>query len=332
MLNRKICVAPMMDWTDQYDRYFLRLVAPHVFLYTEMVTTGALIHGDAHRFLNFHPCEHPVALQIGGSDPNALAHCAKLAEKYGYDEINLNVGCPSSRVQSGKFGACLMKVPGLVAECILAMKRVVTIPVTIKCRIGVDQDDSYEFLHHFIEKNAAAGCQVFIIHARKAWLNGLSPKQNREIPPLQYNIVHKIKKDFPELNIIINGGMTSLGQVQTHLQHVDGVMIGREAYTNPYFLAEIEREIFNTSIKSRSEIIEQFIPYVEKKLQEGVRLASMTRHILGLYQGEKGARMWRRYLSENANKNGAGIEVITEALNRVARGDHREDNVNAATM
>ncbi len=315
-IDRRIAVAPMMDWTDRHDRYFLRLIAPHVLLYTEMITTGALIYGDYERFLAFDKLEHPVALQLGGSEPAALATCAKLGEDFGYDEINLNVGCPSDRVKSGRFGACLMLDPALVAECIAAMLAVVKIPVTVKCRIGVDEKDSYEDLKRFIAVVAAAGCEVFIIHARKAWLSGLSPKQNREIPPLKYEVVQAIKKDFPQLTIIVNGGIGELSQVEEHLEHVDGVMIGRAAYTNPYFLAELEKKIFSSAadVVTRHEVIAKLIPYLENQLEKKVKLSSMTRHILGLFQGEPGAKLWRRHLSENAWKNGVGIDVVETAL------------------
>lgn len=319
MLDRRISIAPMMDCTDRHDRYFLRLIAPHVFLYSEMVTTAALIHGDFKRFLSFDPLEHPVALQLGGSDPNALAHCAKLGAEFGYDEINLNVGCPSDRVKSGHFGACLMLVPQQVAECVAAMCSAVKIPVTVKCRIGVDNEDSYEKLAQFIKIISQAGCQIFIIHARKAWLNGLSPKQNREVPPLQYEVVRQIKRDFPHLTIIVNGGIKSLAETDEHLKFVDGVMIGREAYANPYILAEIEKKYFssNENVLTRHEIIEKFIPYIEEQLNNKVKLSSITRHILGLFSGEKYARIWRRYLSENAHKDRAGVGIIKEALNYV---------------
>ncbi len=316
-LNRKISVAPMMDCTDRHDRYFLRLIAPHVLLYTEMVTTGALLHGDYQRFLAFDTLEHPVALQLGGSEPSQLAACARMGEDFGYDEINLNVGCPSDRVKAGRFGACLMLEPEWVGQCVLAMQQAVKIPVTVKCRIGVDLQDSYETLTHFINTVSHAGCKVFIIHARKAWLNGLSPKQNREIPPLRYDVVHAIKRDFPHLTIVINGGIKQLTEVEEHLQQVDGVMIGREAYSNPYLLAEIEKKIFSFELAERAEVIRQFIPYIEQQLSHNVKLSSITRHILGLYQGQKGARMWRRHLSENAHQLNAGTSIIKEALSYV---------------
>lgn len=318
-INRLISVAPMMDWTDRHDRYFLRLLAPNVLLYTEMVTTGALLYGDAERFLAFHPLEHPLALQLGGSHPEELAKCARLGCDAGYDEINLNVGCPSDRVQSGRFGACLMLQPALVADCVAAMVASTKIPITVKCRIGVDDHDSYAELAAFIAEVAEAGCRVFIIHARKAWLQGLSPKQNRDIPPLQYDVVKQIKRDFPHLTIILNGGIKTLADINAHLPEVDGIMIGREAYTNPYFLAEIEEKILNNQQPApmRVTIIEQFIPYIEQQIKQQIKLSNITRHILGLFQGQKGARMWRRCLSEQAPKMGAGIEVIEEALQYV---------------
>lgn len=319
MLDRRISVAPMMDCTDRHDRYFLRLIAPHVLLYTEMVTTGAIIHGDYQRFLAFDPAENPVALQLGGSDSQALAKCAKMGENFGYDEINLNVGCPSDRVKTGRFGACLMLEPRLVADCVAAMQAVVKIPVTVKCRIGIDYEDSYEALVHFIQTIAEAGCQVFIVHARKAWLSGLSPKQNREIPPLRYDVVHQIKKDFPHLTIVVNGGITNLLQVDEQLAAVDGVMIGREAYSNPYFLAEIEKKYYlsEDEIDTRFEVIEKFIRYMQTQLNNNVKLSSMTRHILGLFQGQHGARLWRRYISENAHRSGAGVDVVHQALQKM---------------
>lgn len=320
MLNRKISIAPMMDCTDRHDRYFLRLIAPDVLLYTEMITTAALIHGDYRRFLAFDRLEHPIAVQLGGSDPGQLSQCAIMCEDFGYDEVNLNVGCPSDRVKAGRFGACLMLEPTLVGDCISAMKNVIKLPVTVKCRIGVDYQDSYEELAHFITTVSQAGCSIFIIHARKAWLNGLSPKQNREIPPLQYEVVHAIKRDFPHLTIIINGGIKHISEIQGQLRYVDGVMIGREAYSNPYLLAEIEKEIFSfniNEINERNRVIQKFIPYIEHQLKNNIKLSSITRHILGLYQGQKGARMWRRHLSENAHQFDAGIEVINEALKYV---------------
>lgn len=314
-----ISVAPMMDWTDRHDRYFLRLIAPDVLLYTEMVTAHAIRHGDVDYLLKFHSLEHPVALQLGGSDPIMLAEAAKLGADYGYDEINLNVGCPSPRVSAGRFGACLMLEPDLVADCVMAMREVVSIPVTVKCRIGVDAVDSYDELQCFIQKIAAAGCKTVIIHARKAWLKGLSPKENRDIPPLQYEVVHQIKRDFPFLTIILNGGIKSLAEIDAQLPHVDGVMIGRAAYANPYLLAEIQAKYFkNRSILDRNEIIKKMLPYIHEQLQNGVKLSSITRHVLGLFQGQRGAALWRRYLSQQAHRPGAGLEVLENALELMA--------------
>lgn len=312
-----ISVAPMMDCTDRHDRYFLRLISPHALLYTEMMTANALLYGDYARLLAYDAHEHPVALQLGGSKPASLAHAARLGAEFGYDEINLNVGCPSDRVKAGRFGACLMLVPDLVAECVAAMRAVVTIPVTVKCRIGVDHRDSYPELVEFITQVASAGCQTFIVHARKAWLSGLSPKQNRDIPPLCYDTVYALKRDFPHLTIILNGGVKQVSAIEEHLQRVDGVMIGREAYANPYFLAAIEEKIFQHCPRSRHEVIAQFLPYVQRQLENKVKLTALTRHILGLYQGQKGARMWRRYLSEHAHSAHATIETINEALRYV---------------
>lgn len=318
-LTRTFAVAPMLDWTDRHERYFLRLLSPNALLYTEMVTTGALIHGDKARHLDFHPNEHPIALQLGGSDPQELATCAQIGAQWGYDEINLNVGCPSDRVQSGAFGACLMATPPLVANCVAAMRDVVAIPVTVKSRIGIDEQDDYTDLHQFITTVAAGGCNTFIIHARKAWLQGLSPKENRDIPPLRYDIVYAIKRDFPHLSIVINGGIKTLADVQQHLQHVDGVMIGREAYHNPYLLAELDHALFGSDLPELNKIIENFCIYAEIQLQKGIGLQSLTQHIMGLFQGMPGARQWRRYLSENAYKKGAGVEVIQRAADCVLK-------------
>lgn len=308
-------VAPMMDCTDKHDRYFLRLIAPHIQLYTEMITAQAIVHGDRERLLAFDPFEHPVILQLGGSDPQQLAFAARVGEEYGYDEINLNVGCPSSRVSAGRFGACLMLEPKLVAACVAAMRETVSIPVTVKCRIGVDQQDSYQALQKFIQQVSEVGCETFIIHARKAWLSGLSPKENREIPPLQYEVVRQIKRDFPHLTIMLNGGIKTLAEVKANLIGVDGMMIGRMAYHQPYFLAEIEREYFpQQKILTREEVVLAYLPYLEKQLTVGVRLSHMTRHILGVFQGQPGAAKWRRYLSEHAHRAGAGVEVVKAAL------------------
>ncbi|MCG7996414.1 MAG: tRNA dihydrouridine(20/20a) synthase DusA [Candidatus Thiodiazotropha taylori] len=318
-LNRRLSVAPMLDWTDRYCRYFLRLISSHVLLYTEMVTTGAILHGNRARFLDFDPSEHPVALQLGGSEPEALGQCAKLGEAWGYDEINLNVGCPSDRVQSGRFGACLMLTPELVADCIKAMRDQVTIDVTVKHRIGVDDQDSYQALCDFVGKVSEAGCETFIVHARKAWLQGLSPKENREIPPLHYETVHQLKRDYPDLQIIINGGITTLEQVEENLKQVDGVMIGREAYNNPWILSQADSLIYASegSPASRHQIIEAMIPYIDQELSAGTPINRITRHILGLFQGLPGAKKWRRMLSEEAHKAGADSGLILRAAAQV---------------
>lgn len=310
----KFSVAPMLDWTDRHCRYFHRILTKQSLLYTEMVTTGAILFGKGD-YLTFNAEEHPVSLQLGGSDPVSLAKCAKLAEQRGYDEINLNVGCPSDRVQNGMFGACLMGNATLVADCIKAMQDAVTIPVTVKHRIGIDQQDSYEFVCHFIE-TIMPYCQTFIVHARKAWLSGLSPKENREVPPLDYERVYQLKRDYPELVIAINGGITSLEQIKIHLQHVDGVMVGREAYQNPMLLSEIDQQIFakDHAITNPISAIEQLFPYIEVELAKGTQLNHIMRHTLGIFNGKKGAKQWRRYLSENAHKKGAGLEVVKKAL------------------
>ncbi|MFI0416118.1 MAG: tRNA dihydrouridine(20/20a) synthase DusA [Candidatus Thiodiazotropha sp.] len=319
MIVRRLCIAPMLDWTDRYCRYFLRLISKHVVLYTEMVTTGALLHGNRARFLDFDPTEHPLALQLGGSDPQALAECAKLGSHRGYDEINLNVGCPSDRVQSGRFGACLMMTPGVVGDCVKAMRDSVTIDVTVKHRIGVDERDSYQELCDFVGTVSDAGCRTFIVHARKAWLQGLSPKQNREIPPLSYGTVHNLKHDFPDLEIIINGGITNLDQVGEQLAQVDGVMIGREAYHNPWILAEADHLIFGQpdSTLTRHQVVESLIPFVEQELSEGTPINRITRHILGPFQGQPGARMWRRTLSEGSHLEAADSQLLSRAAAQV---------------
>lgn len=312
----RFSVAPMMDWTDRHCRFFHRLITRHALLYTEMVTTGALIHGDRHRFLQFNATEHPLAFQLGGSNPADLAVCARMIEDYGYDEVNLNVGCPSDRVQNGRFGACLMAEPELVAECVAAMTQAVSIPVTVKSRIGIDDKDSYQELTHFIRTVADAGCNTFIVHARKAWLSGLSPKQNREVPPLRYDVVYQLKIDFPHLTFILNGGVTSLDQAEDILKRVDGVMVGREAYHNPYLLADVDKRFFGASDEplSRAMIVSVLIPYIQEQLKTEARLNSVSRHILGLFHGEPGARGWRRYISENVGKPGADESVILNAL------------------
>ncbi|HEY6894498.1 MAG TPA: tRNA dihydrouridine(20/20a) synthase DusA [Rhodanobacteraceae bacterium] len=312
--NYRFSVAPMMDWTDRHCRFFHRLLAPHARLYTEMVTAPAVLHGDRARLLGFDPAEHPVALQLGGSEPAELAAAARVGEAEGYDEINLNVGCPSDRVQSGRFGACLMREPVLVADCIAAMRAAVSIPVTVKCRLGVDEQDEYEDLERFVQTVRATGCNVFVVHARKAWLEGLSPKENREIPPLNYARVYRLKRDFPELTIVINGGVASVADVHEHLRHVDGVMLGRVAYHEPYRLAEIEHEIFGTPLPDRDAVLARLRPYVEAHLARGDRLQHITRHILGLYQGLPGARAYRRFLSDHAHRVDADYAIVEQAI------------------
>jgi tRNA-dihydrouridine synthase A len=309
-------VAPMLDWTDRHCRFFLRLISQHAVLYTEMLTTGAILHGDTERFLGMNAAEHPVALQLGGSNPEDLAAACKLAEKYAYAEINLNCGCPSDRVQSGMFGAVMMKNAAVTAKCVSAMREATDLPVTVKHRIGVDDYDSYDFLCQFVGTLSEAGCNTFLVHARKAWLKGLSPKQNREVPELNYDRVYQLKRDFPGSDIIINGGITTLEQSIRHLNRLDGVMMGREAYTNPYILATVDQEIYadNHPIKSRIEIAEQFLNYIDNEMIKGTKLHAMTRHILGLFHGMPGARQFRRHISENAYKPSATIDVLTTAL------------------
>lgn len=309
----------MLDWTDRHERYFLRLISHHALLYTEMVTTGAIIFGDRDRYLQFNIEEHPVALQLGGSDVKHLSECTKIAEDYGYDEVNLNLGCPSNRVQNGSFGACMMAEPELVGECIAAMKQSVKIPVSAKTRIGIDDKDSFEELVHFVGTLHESGCENFVIHARKAILKGLSPKENRTIPPLKYDVVYKIKELFPQCQISLNGGVKTLDETLMHLKHVDGVMMGREAYHNPYLLSDVDRLIFDDdhAFLSRHQIVESMFPYIEKEMQKGVRLQSIVRHMLGIFQGIKGTKAWKRYISENAHKEDAGLDVLKHALTLV---------------
>ena len=316
MISRRFCIAPMMDWTDRHDRVFLRKFSRQTLLYTEMVTSAALQHGDANYLLKYNHEEHPVALQIGGSSLAELAYGAKLGEKAGFDEINLNVGCPSDRVKAGSFGACLMAKPKLVADCVNAMANAVEVPVTVKCRTGIDDLDSQSRLLEFIATVSSAGCRTFIIHARKAILSGLSPKENREIPPLHYGRVLSVKENFPELEIVINGGITTFSDANCFLRTVDGVMIGREAYQNPFFLAKVDEYFFNSPAirKERAEYLEEYIPYIESELKKGTPLKHMTRHLLGLFKGQKGGKQFRRHLSENAHRENAGIEVIADAL------------------
>ena len=313
--DRRLSVAPMMEWTDRHCRVFLRAITKRTLLYTEMVHTGAILRGDAGRHLGHDPVEHPLALQLGGSDPADLAAAARMGRDYGYDEINLNVGCPSERVSAGRFGACLMAEPELVADCVAAMAEAVDIPVTVKSRIGIDDRDSYEELAAFIEAVAARGCRTFIIHARKAWLSGLSPKQNREVPPLRYEFVQRIKADFPALEIILNGGVDSLTAAAEHLSALDGVMIGRVAYNDPWILEDADARIFagQAGPESRHAVIDSLLPYIEAQCGAGVPLQRMTRHMIGLFNGLPGARAWRRHLSENARRAGAGPEVLRAA-------------------
>ncbi len=315
----------MMDYTDRHCRYFLRLLSPSAFLYTEMITAPAIVRGDADRLLRFDVAEHPVALQLGGSEPGELAVAARAGEARGYDEINLNCGCPSDRVQSGRFGACLMAEPSLVADCVAAMRESVRIPVTVKCRIAIEpmpaqDEDEYAFLVRFVETVARAGCTVFIIHARRAVLKGLSPKENREIPPLRYDIARRLRVDFPHLTFILNGGLRALDVIAAELPHFDGVMIGREAYHNPYFLAQLHQRFIDPSwaLPAREEVIERFVPYVKAQLAEGQSLRSMLRHVQGLYAGLPNARSWRRFLSEHAAQGAANADVLLDSL-RIVR-------------
>lgn len=309
----------MLDWTDRHCRYLLRLISRHALLYTEMVTTAAILQGNHERWLHFDSAEHPVALQLGGSDPSDLAQCARIGADSGYDEINLNVGCPSNRVQSGRFGACLMAEPQRVADCVAAMQGAVPIPVTVKTRIGIDAQDSFEALTGFVRAVAAAGCRSLVIHARKAYLQGLSPKENRTLPPLRYDYVYRVKQQFPQLEIVVNGGIGNLDAAATHLEHVDGVMLGRAAYHDPWILAGVDARFFGDhhALPARSEIVRRMLPYISRELQAGTRLKHITRHMLGLFQGVPGARLWRRQLSEQAIHDGAGIEVVLAALRHV---------------
>jgi tRNA-dihydrouridine synthase A len=318
-LNRRFMVAPMMDWSDRHCRYFHRLLSQQAVLYSEMVTTGALIYAEADRFLRYNIEEQPLALQLGGSNAAELAQCSKMAEDYGYNEVNLNVGCPSDRVQNNMIGACLMAHPQIVADCLEQMQAAVDIPVTIKHRLGIDDMDSYDALKQFVETVRQSGCKVFIIHARKAILQGLSPKENRDVPPLKYDWVYRIKQEYPELEVHINGGIKTIEQCHTHLQHVDGVMLGREAYQNPYLLAEVDQAFYGrtTPMIGRKQAALAMIPYIETQLAQGVSLNHIVRHMLGLFHAQRGGKQFRRYISENAHKPGASIEVLLAALERV---------------
>ncbi len=323
--SHTLCVAPMMDWTDRHCRAFHRSLTRWALLYTEMLTTGAVLHGDRERLLGFDPAEQPVALQLGGSDPDDLAAAARIGADFGYAEINLNVGCPSDRVQSGRFGACLMAEPDLVAQCMAAMRAAVTVPVTVKCRLGIDDQDASESLFAMADAVAAVGVETLIVHARKAWLKGLSPKENRDIPPLDYDLVYGLKRARPELSIVINGGVTTLEEVEGHLRHVDGVMLGRAAYHDPAILGSVDSRFFGGAAESVEgiEAVERYLPYVADQLARGVRLPAMTRHMLGLFHGRPGARAWRRSLTVEATSAGAGVEVIERALDALRAASER---------
>jgi len=319
-MNRKISVAPMMDWTDRHCRYFFRLLAPDAMLYTEMVTAQAVLHGDRDSLLAYDPLEHPVALQLGGSEPRALAEATRIASAYGYDEIDLNIGCPSDRVQSGRFGACLMAEPERVADCVGAMRENSTAPVTVKTRIGIDDRDDYEFLERFVRIVSAAGCDTFIVHARKAILAGLTPKQNRSIPPLRYDLVYRLKQQFPDLSVILNGGVEAVDAVHEHLGRVDGVMIGRKAYSDPWFLVELHAALAAQPSSgpavtpTREGVVREMAAYASRQIEAGARLHQVTRHMLGLYTGLPSARRWRRFLSEQACRREADERVLLDSL------------------
>ena len=316
VIKRRFCIAPMMDCSDRHSRFFLRLFSDHVLLYTEMITAAAVLHGDRDHLLGFNKEEHPLAVQLGGSDPEQLFRAAQICAEYGYDEVNLNCGCPSDRVQSGSFGACLMKDPALVADCVGALRSATSLPVTVKHRTGIDQQGDYEIFAGFAGAQIDAGAQALIVHARNAWLQGLSPKQNREIPALKYDWVYQLKRDFPDHEIIINGGIKTLEACREHLLHVDGVMLGREPYQNPYLLHNVDQVIFNqpkVEVPSRIAMLHRIYPYIEQQLGQGMPLTHMVRHIIGLFHGEPNARRWRRYLSENAYRQKADIEILYEA-------------------
>lgn len=318
-LNRRFSVAPMMDWTTPAYRYFARLISQRALLYTEMVTTGALIHGETPRFLRHHEAEYPLALQLGGSNTAELATCARLAEDYGFDEVNLNVGCPSDRVQNNMIGACLMGHPQTVAEGVAAMRAATRLPVTVKHRIGINGRESFDQLCEFIETVAEAGCSTFIVHARIAVLEGLSPKENRDIPPLKYDWVYALKQRYPHLEIIINGGIKTLDECRDHLEHVDGVMIGREAYQNPWMLAQVDADLYGETpiLQSRHDVLRAMLPYIQSELDHGVYLSHISRHVMGLFHGCKGGRQFRRHISENAHRPGSGVEVLEQAMAKV---------------
>jgi len=314
--THRFCVAPMMDWTDRHCRYFHRLLSKRARLYTEMITAPALRHGDVPRHLAFDPAEHPVALQLGGSDPAELAHAARLGERWGYDEINLNCGCPSERVQTGSFGACLMAEPALVADCVKAMLDAVSLPVTVKHRIGLDRVEDYGFVARFVETVAAAGCEVFIVHARNAVLKGLSPKENREVPPLRYQVVHRLKHDYPHLKLVTNGGLTDFAAIERELALVDGAMLGRAAYHDPWLLASVDWKLFDAAgpVRSRGDVLRALVPYVDSERARGTPLRAIVRHVLGLYHGQSGGRRFRQLLSDSSRLKNAGSELLLEAL------------------
>ncbi len=318
-MDWRFCVAPMMDWTDRHCRYFFRLLSRRARLYTEMITAPALHHGDVPRHLDFDPAEHPLALQLGGSDPAQLAHAARLGERWGYDEINLNCGCPSERVQTGSFGACLMAEPGLVSDCVRAMRDAVSVPVTVKHRIGLDASDDYAFVRDFVGAVSDAGCSVFIVHARNAVLKGLSPKENREIPPLRYDVVRRLKREFPALTIVLNGGLVDWEAIERELANVDGVMLGRAAYHDPYLLADVDRRLFGETAPppSRAEIVEELTSYARAQHSRGVSLRAITRHVLGLYHGVRGGRRFRQMLSDATQLRAENPALLAAALREV---------------
>jgi len=319
-LDRRLCVAPMMDWTDRHCRYFHRLLTPSALLYTEMVTSGAVLHGDREKLLAFNAAEHPVALQLGGSEPGDLARCARIAESLGYDEVNLNVGCPSDRVQRGRFGACLMLEPGLVGDCIAAMRDAVGIPVTVKTRLGVDRHDSYGWFRDFVGSVAESGCSVFVVHARKAWLSGLSPKQNREVPELRHDRVYRLKEEFPGLTVVLNGGITTVVEAERHLLRLDGVMLGRAAYHDPWILAELQERLFGfRGVASREEAVQALSDYLARQTRAGVPVKHVSRHVLGLFSCQPGARSWRRYISQHAHLDAANDRLLLQALDAMSQ-------------
>jgi tRNA-dihydrouridine synthase A len=316
--GRVLSVAPMMDWTDRHCRFFHRLLAPSALLYTEMLTTGAILHGDREHLLRYNPEEHPLALQLGGSEPDDLAESARIAAELGYDEINLNVGCPSDRVQRGRFGACLMLEPDLVARCVEAMRNTVGVPVTVKTRLGVDQHDSYGWFSDFVGPVVEAGCTVLIVHARKAWLSGLSPKENREVPELRYEWVYRLKRENPGLTVVLNGGIDSVAAAESHLRKVDGVMLGRAAYHDPWLLAVLEQRLFGgTGVESRDEAVEALTSYLGRLIEQGLPSKHLSRHVLGLFQGQPGARRWRRYLSQHAHLEPDNVRLLQQALEQM---------------